>query len=226
MNPVTGPTQGQPRVRVIVAEDDPLARRLIKEHLQSAGMVVLAEAANGREAVELTLHYRPDVLLMDVVMPELDGVSALRRILDDAPEQVVVLLTNADDEEMGLLAIRTGAAGVLKKSMDVAALPTVVTVAHLGEAVISRRLATRLAEELRRTSEPGRGLRPVKGPLSSREWEVVDLMQAGKTVDEIADALVLARETVRSHVKNILRKLGVRSRNDAIAAAERLRQSR
>src|SRR3954451_3192112 len=87
-----------PRLRVIIADDDPFARRMIKDSLQRSGVVVIAEAQNGREAVELCLHYRPDVLLMDVVMPELDGIAATRRIVKEIPEQRVVLLTSAGEE--------------------------------------------------------------------------------------------------------------------------------
>src|SRR5918992_2165713 len=101
--------QRDDRIRAVVADDDPLARRMIKEALQRAGMVVIAEAQNGREAVELTLHYRPDVVLMDVVMPELDGIAATRRIIKEQPDRVIVILTSADDEEMGLLGLRAGA---------------------------------------------------------------------------------------------------------------------
>src|SRR5918994_7416945 len=99
------------RLRAIVADDDPLARRMIKEALQRAGIVVIAEAQNGREAVELTLHYRPDVVLMDVVMPELDGIAATRRIIKEQPDQLIVILTSADDDEMSMLGLRAGAAG-------------------------------------------------------------------------------------------------------------------
>jgi DNA-binding NarL/FixJ family response regulator len=99
------------RPRAIIADDDPFARRMIKEALQRADIVVIAEAQNGREAAELALHYRPEVVLMDVVMPELDGIAATRRILKEHPDQLVVILTSADDDEMGLLGLRAGAAG-------------------------------------------------------------------------------------------------------------------
>ena len=96
---------------------------MIKEALQRADVVVIAEAQNGRQAVELALHYHPDVVLMDVVMPELDGIAATRRITTDNPDQVVVLLTSADDDETGLLGLRSGAAGFLSKDVDVDVLP-------------------------------------------------------------------------------------------------------
>jgi two-component system, NarL family, response regulator LiaR len=213
------------RLRAIVADDDPLARRMIKEALQRAGMVVIAEAQNGREAVELTLHYRPDFVLMDVVMPELDGIAATRRIIKEQPDQVIVILTSADDEEMGLLGLRTGASGFLTKDVDIDVLPRALSGVLNGEAAISRRLSMRLVERLRRAPESVGGLRPVKSPLTPREWEVMDLIAQSLTTDQIADALVVSTETVRTHVKNILRKLEVRSREEAVVVAYGMRDA-
>jgi two-component system, NarL family, response regulator LiaR len=210
-------------LRAIVADDDPFARRMIKEALQRAGVVVIAEAQNGREAVELALHYRPDVVLMDVVMPELDGIAATRRIVKEQPEQVIVILTSADDDEMGMLGLRAGAAGFLTKDLDVDVLPRALHGVVTGEAAISRKLSMRLVEQLRRGPDSANGLRPAKSPLTPREWEVMDLLEQARTTDEIAETLVLSSETVRTHVKNILRKLEVRSREDAVAVVHRMR---
>jgi NarL family two-component system response regulator LiaR len=196
---------------------------MIKEALQQAGIIVIAEAQNGREAAELALHYRPEVVLMDVVMPELDGIAATRRIVKENPEQVVIILTSADDSEMGLLGLRAGAAGFLTKDVDIDVLPRALRGALSGEAVISRRMGMRLLEHLRRTDRDLTGLRPIKSPLTPREWEVVDLLADGMTTEQIARALVLSSETVRSHVKSILRKLNARSRDEALAAVQRMR---
>jgi NarL family two-component system response regulator LiaR len=218
--------QGAPRVdrpRAIVADDDPLARRMIKDALQRADVVVIAEAQNGREAVELALHYRPDVVLMDVVMPELDGIAATRRIIKEQPDQLIVILTSADDEEMGLLGLRCGASGFLTKDLDVDVLPRALHGVLTGEAAISRRLSMRLVEQLRRTPDTVGGLRPVKSPLTPREWEVMDLLAQSHTTEQIAETLVVSRETVRTHVKNILRKLEVRSREEAVVVAYGMR---
>ena len=102
---------GEP-MRVIVADDDPFARRMIKESLQRGGVIVVAEAPDGRQAVELTLFYRPDVVLMDVVMPEIDGISATRQIVQEIPDQLIVMLTSSDETEVGFhsLARPSGAA--------------------------------------------------------------------------------------------------------------------
>jgi NarL family two-component system response regulator LiaR len=210
-------------LRAIVADDDPFARRMIKEALQRADLVVIAEAQNGREAVELALHYRPDVVVMDVVMPELDGIAATRKIVKEHPEQVIVILTSADDDEMGLLGLRAGAAGFLTKDLDVDVLPRALQGVLTGEAAISRRLSMRLVEQLRRSPDRVGGLRPVKSPLTPREWEVMDLLAQSHTTEQIAETLVLSRETVRTHVKNILRKLEVRSREEAVVVAYGMR---
>jgi RNA polymerase sigma factor (sigma-70 family) len=210
------------RQHAIVADDDPFARRTIKDALRRAGIVVVAEARDGREAVEFCLHYRPHVVLMDVVMPELDGIAATRRILKQLPDQVIVLLTSADEEEVGLVGLRAGASGFLTKEVDIEVLPQALRGANRGEAVISRHFGMRLVEHLRRTPE-SRGFRPIGGPLTPREWEVMDLICERRTTEQIAEQLVLSPETVRSHVKHILRKLGSRSREEAITVAQRLR---
>jgi DNA-binding NarL/FixJ family response regulator len=213
------------RLRAVIADDDPFARRVIKDALQRAGVVVIAEARNGRQAVELALYYRPDVVLMDIVMPELDGIIATRQIIKQLPDQAVIVLSGTSDEEdeLGLQALRAGASGFLSKDLDIDALPRAMEGVRTGEAAISRKMTMRLIERLRRTAGGSAGLRPVKSPLTAREWEVIDHLQAGRSTEDIAKSLVLSTETVRSHVKNILRKLDVRSREDAVAVAEKMR---
>jgi len=210
-------------LRAVIADDDAFARRMIKDALQEAGILVIAEAQNGREAVELVLFYRPDIVVMDIVMPGTDGIAATRQIVKEIPEQRVVLLTSSDEEDMGLLGLRAGAVGFLTKDVDINVIPRALLSALEGEAVISRRLGMRLVEHLRQSPEGGAGLRPVKSPLTPREWEVVDLLYEGRTTDQIAETLVLSTETVRSHVKHILRKLGARTRAEAVEIAQRMR---
>jgi DNA-binding NarL/FixJ family response regulator len=214
-------------LRAVIADDDPFARRVIKDALQKAGVLVIAEARNGRQAVELALYYRPDVVVMDVVMPEMDGIVATRQIRKASPDQHVIVLTGAgeDDQELGLQALRAGASGFLSKDVEIDALPRALEGVRVGEAAISRKMTLTLIERLRETPNGSAGMRPVKSPLTAREWEVIDLLKASNTTDQIADELVLSTETVRSHVKNILRKLDVRSREDAVIAADRSRGS-
>ncbi len=211
------------QLRAIVADDDPFARRMIRDVLQRADIIVVAEAHNGREAVELCLHYRPDIVLMDVVMPELDGIVATRRIIKQMPDQLIVILTSSDEQDIGMLGLRAGAVGFLSKQFEIEMLPQALRGAVEGEAVISRRLGRQLIDHIRRQPEGAVGLRPVKSPLTPREWEVIDLLVEGKTTDKIAESLVLSSETVRSHVKNILRKLHANSREEAVTIAQRMR---
>jgi NarL family two-component system response regulator LiaR len=214
------------RLRAVIADDDPFARRVVKEVLERAGVIVVAEARDGQQAVELTLRHLPDVVVMDVVMPGFDGVMATRRIRRELPEQLVIVLTGADseDDELALLALRAGAAGFLSKDLEIEVLPRTIDALRRGQAAISRKLTLSLIERLRETPTGASGLRPVKSPLTAREWEVIDLLKASKTTDQIADELVLSPETVRSHVKNILRKLKVRSRQEAVAVADEMRK--
>src|SRR5690349_470978 len=210
-------------LRVIVADDDPLARRVVRDALEAGGIVVIAEASTGREAVELSLHYKPDVVLMDLVMPDGDGIQATRRILAREPNLEVVILTSSDDDDVGLVGLRAGASGFLNKRAGVDALPRALRGAVAGEAVVSRRLTMRLVDTMRRTRPDGTGIRPVRSRLTPREWEVLDLLCTGQSTDEIAATLVLSSETVRSHIKNLLRKLGVSSRQEAVKEAHRMR---
>jgi DNA-binding NarL/FixJ family response regulator len=216
----------QRKLRVIVAEDDPFARRTIKDALQRAGITVVGEADNGREAVDLVLRHRPDAVLMDIVMPELDGVAATRHIISEAPGQVIILVSRSDDEATGIASLRAGAVGFLTKDLDVDALPRAIEGAVRGEAVISRRLSMRLIERLRSVTGRAHSLRATRSSLTTREWEVIDLLAEGLTTDQMAESLHLSSETVRSHVKHILRKLDAPSRAEAVATAQCLRDAR
>jgi two-component system, NarL family, response regulator LiaR len=214
-------------LRAVIADDDPFARRLVKDVLERAGVIVIAEARDGRQAVELTLHHLPDVVVLDVVMPGFDGIWATREIRRQLPAQLVVVLTGAgsEDDELALLALRAGAGGFLSKELEIEALPRAVQALRQGQAAISRKLTLAVIERLREVPNGSSGMRPVKSPLTAREWEVIDLLKATRTTDQIAGELVLATETVRSHVKNILRKLDVRSREEAVVAADRMRSA-
>ena len=214
------------RLRAVIADDDPFARRVVRDVLERAGVIVIAEARDGRQAVELTLHHLPDVVVMDLVMPGFDGIMATRQIRRQLPEQLVIVLTGAgsDDDDLCLMALRAGAAGFLSKDLEIEALPRALEGLRHGQAAISRELTLSLIERLRETPGGTSGMRPVKSPLTAREWEVIDLLKESKTTDQIADELVLSPETVRSHVKNILRKLKVSSRQEAVAIADEMRK--
>jgi DNA-binding NarL/FixJ family response regulator len=211
--------------RAIIADDDALARRVVRDALQDAGIVVIAEAADGREAIELSAYYRPDVVLMDLVMPGVGGLEATRTLASEQPEVRVLVLSSADEDELGFLSVRMGAVGFLPKDTAVETLPRAVEAAARNEAVISRHMTMRLIHDMRRLREDGAGLRPVHSPLSRREWEVLDCLCEEWSTEQIADHMLVSVETIRTHVKSILRKLKVRSRAEAVAIARTIRSS-
>ena len=208
---------------MIVVDDDPFARRAMADALVKGGIAVIAEAGDGAEAVELAREHRPDVVLMDIRMPGMDGITATREIVRERPEQVIILVSAAQDDDLAVLGIRVGALGYVGKDVELAALPRLVGGALNGEAVVPRTLTRRLIEQLRLGPVAGEGFRPVHSPLTKREWEVLDLICQGRTTDEIADFFVVSIETIRSHIKHILQKLGVNSRAEAVAAVRRIR---
>lgn len=211
--------------RVLIADSDPLARRVVRDAVQDdAGFVVPAEASTGIEAVELARYYRPELALLEIALPEVDGIEATRRISKVAPEVRIVIFSFHDSEEAQLNALRAGACGFVSKEIDTARIPEALWSAMHGEAVLPRKTTMRLIECLRALPEGGIGMRPVTSPLTAREWEVLDLMTRGDDTKRIAEALVLSEDTVYSHVKNLLRKLGVHSRREAVRLATELRQ--
>ncbi|MDX6728851.1 MAG: hypothetical protein QOK49_3656 [Baekduia sp.] len=214
---------GRAAPRVVVVDDDKDLRGRLRAGLQDAGLVVIAEADNGRDAVALAAHFHPDVMIMDVVMANVDGLSATRQIVERAPSVRILLLTASDDLDLGMVGLRAGAAGHQIKGATVPEIVGAVQRMAAGEPVVGPDLTWRLIESLRSLPVGGQGLRPVRSRLTPREWEVLDLLCAGLTVDQISDELVLARDTVRTHVKRVLRKLGAHSQAEAVAIANRIR---
>jgi DNA-binding NarL/FixJ family response regulator len=213
------------RLRIVIADGDPLARRVIRDCLDAdRGFVVAAEAKDGVEAVELAVHYRPEVVLMEVGLPGLGGIEACRQIIARAPDVRVVMFSVPQERDIELRALRAGASGFLSKNLEIASLGRALRCVARGEAAVSRSLTSHLVQALRATSENGAGMRPIRSPLTTREWEVLDLICSGFTTHEIARDLYLTEDTVYSHTKSILRKLGVHSRAEAAIAAARLRQ--
>ena len=212
-------------VRVVIVDQDPLVRRIVRDALAGSGVSVVAEGADGREAVDLAARHRPDVVLTDIVLPEIDGPTAIRRIVSGSPLVRVIVFTGAKDAQTGITALKAGASGYVTKDLDLTALPRIVTAVAHGEAAVSRAFVSVLIDRLRTAPEGNVGLRPVRSPLTPREWEVLDLLCAGLSMEEVTDALVLSPETVRSHLQRAMRKLGVNSRDAALDAARELRAS-
>lgn len=205
----------------MVDADDALRGRL-RAALQADGQVVIAEAVNGRDAIDLAVHFRPEVVVMGLVATNGDWLTATRAIVDRVPAVRVLLLTARDELDIAMVGLRAGAAGHVTMGPGLAAA---VRRAAAGEPVVGPQLTWRLIERVRALPPGGLGVRPVRSALTPREWEVLDLLCAGLVIDEICDELVLARDTVRTHVKRLLRKLGAHSQAEAIEAANALRAS-
>jgi DNA-binding NarL/FixJ family response regulator len=185
--------------------------------LERDGLTVCAEVANASDAVEAALRERPDVCLLDVHMPG-GGTAAASMIGCHLPSTVILMLTVSHEGEDLFESLRQGARGYLLKEMDPAKLPVAVRAALQGEVTLPRALAGPLIDEFRdgaRARRPGRQPRD-RPELTRREWDVVELLSEGASTAEIAKRLFLSRITVRRHVSNILTKLGVSSREEAV----------
>jgi DNA-binding NarL/FixJ family response regulator len=212
----------QQRLRVLIADQDALARRMMHDVLQDAGLVVIGSAREGREAAELARHYRPDVLLVDIALPPAGGVDLIRHVVPILDTRIVTVSAAADVDEPVLAALHAGAIGHIDKDVDPEEFVRLVILASSGEAIIPSRVMPRLLELWREI--PAGGWRPLRSSLTTREWEIVDLLSEGASTEAIAERLVLSPTTVYTHVYRLLRKLGVHSRFEAVAAAHRLRQ--
>jgi DNA-binding NarL/FixJ family response regulator len=208
-------------VRVLLADDEALVRAGLRMILEAEpDLEVVAEAADGVEAIGLCRQVRPDVALVDIRMPRLDGIQAARRIAAD-PElrTAVVMLTTFDADEHVVEALRAGATGFLLKSMPRDQLVTAVRTATSGDSLLAPVLLRRLLDDFVRRA--GAAPTPVRGieDLTPREEEVLRLIARGLSNAEIADRLVLGEGTVKTHVARVLAKLGVRDRVQAVVAA-------
>jgi DNA-binding NarL/FixJ family response regulator len=226
LSPIAGPSAAPAcdAVRLVLVDRDSLARRAMREGITANGeFVVAAEAAQEVDAIAAVRRERPDLVLIDIGYPRLEGITVARELRRRIPAAQMVFCSITDDEDTAVRALATGAVGYVRKDLDYGPLSRALRGAIAGEAAISRQLARRLIEELYRQSEPRPKLRPAGGELTQREWEVLDLLIDGEGTVEIAQTLGLALETVRSHVKHVLRKLGVGTRGEAIEIARRLR---
>ena len=211
------------RTRVLVADGDSLARRAIREALGLAGFTVVAQAADIPQTVALAARYTPDVAVVDSDIQPAGGLAAVAAVSEVAPQTRVILLASNGHVDGALLAVTQGAAGYLARDIELDALGRAVEGVMKGEAAISRAMALRLVERVRALAGGANGMRPVRSGLTTREWEVVDLLKTGASTAQMAEALVISPDTVHSHVQHIMRKLGVHSRADAVALAERIR---
>jgi DNA-binding NarL/FixJ family response regulator len=203
--------RGKMSERILIVDDHPLTRDALSSLLGAGGFDVVGEAADGAEALELAHSLQPDLVLLDLSMPGLDGLSALPRLRAAAPGCEVVVLTASGTEDNLLAAIRGGAAGYLLKSEPPERIVAFLRGVANGEA------ARRLLDQLRAGGRLGGGVpNGIAQALSAREVEVLLLLDDHLSTDDIAKRLFISEHTVRSHVKSLLRKLGVSSRRDAL----------
>jgi DNA-binding NarL/FixJ family response regulator len=205
-------------IRVLVVDDHAVVREGLRTFLSlQDGIEVVGEAADGREAVAAAERERPDVVVMDLVMPRLDGVQAMRELRARVPRARVIVLTSFLDDDRLLPAIRAGAAGYLLKNVEPAELARAVRAADAGEALIDPVVAARLVDALADADE-----HRDEQPLTAREQEVLDLIARGYANKRIALELGIAEKTVKTHVGHVLAKLGVADRTQAALYATRV----
>jgi DNA-binding NarL/FixJ family response regulator len=208
-------------IRALIADDQQAVRAGFAALLETqADITVLATAANGEEAVQLCREHRPDIVLMDIRMPVLDGIAATRQICaaGDAGPRVLVL-TTFDLDEYVYDALQAGASGFLLKDAPPESLFEAVRVVAAGDALLAPVVTRRLIAEFARLRPPQRTRPEDLDALTRREIEILSLVAAGLSNHEIADRLVLSNETVKTHVSHILRKLALRDRAQAVVAA-------
>jgi two-component system, NarL family, response regulator LiaR len=204
-------------IRVLIVDDHSVVREGLRAFLElQDGFEVVGEAADGEEAIVSASRLRPNVILMDLVMPQLGGVAAMRRLREEVPDARVIVLTSFLDDDKLLPALRAGAAGYLLKNAEPQELARAVRAAHSGEAVLDPVVAARLVETLAAAD----GQEPLD-QLTSREREVLVLVGRGFSNKRIAKELGIAEKTVKTHVGHVLAKLGVTDRTQAAVVAVR-----
>lgn len=207
-------------IRVLVADDQALVRGGFRMILESQDDIeVVAEAEDGAQAVAQTRELRPDVVLMDVRMPVLDGIAATREIVAGDNAARVLVLTTFDRDEIVYDAMKAGASGFLLKSIPPAKLADAVRTVAGGEALLAPTVTRRLVEQFVRRPPPGQAIPPEVEELTEREREVLQLIARGDSNAEIAAALVVSEATVKTHVNRVFSKLGLRDRVQAVVLA-------
>ena len=197
---------------VILVDDHTMLRQGLRRALESEGIKVVAEAADGAEAIRLALEHKPDVVLMDVSMPGMDGVEAARRLVEADGRQHVVMLTMHIDRDVIDRAIRAGAVGYLTKDSSISEVILAIQLAANGDRPMSPRLAAAMLDEARRED----------ALISVREEEVLQLVADGFGTNEIAERLYISGKTVKNHLASIYEKLNARDRTQAVLMAVKM----
>jgi DNA-binding NarL/FixJ family response regulator len=207
---------GDAPMRVLLVDDHALVRSAIRQALEAPDIEVVGEASSAEELLAIGPELRPDLILLDIDLPGLSGITALRELAPRLPATRIVMLTVSSDHHDLLSAIRSGADGYLTKDLSGEALLRAVRGIRRGDLPMSRGHAALVVSHLARSSRGGGpGAEPVAELLTPRESEVLRLLAAGMTDREIATALAVSPRTVESHVSSVLRKLGVRNRAEA-----------
>ena len=207
--------------RLLVVDDVPLFRAGLASALKEAGFDVTGQAGDAEGAVAAAEGQQPDIVLLDVLMPGLSGLDVVEKITAVAPDACVVLLTGSESEEDVLSAIKSGARGYIVKDMPFPQLVDSIKAVENGGAVISPQMAGKLFDVCRQLLRHQELLQARKPTLTGRELEVLQLVARGKTSREIGNILFISENTVKNHIRNILDKLGLHSRNEAVLFAVR-----
>lgn len=209
-------------MKVLLVDDHPLVRDGIASLLAAKGLDVIGEASDGLDALHKARELRPDIILMDIRMPGMDGLEATRLIKTEMPEIKIVMLTVSDDDQDLFESIRSGAEGYLLKSMNGEQFLELLAGVDRGEAPMSPGLAAKILHEFAHSAGHRRqpkAVAPHRVVLTDREQDVLQLVVKGLSNKEIADALTISENTVKFHLKNILAKLHARNRTEAVAYA-------
>ena len=208
----------QERIRILIADDHAIVREGLRALIETEpGMDLVAEAADGLEAVAQARRWKPDVTLLDLLMPRMDGVEAIGAIKQEQPEACILVLTSFAEDEKVFPAIKAGARGYLLKDTPPPVLLQAIRDVHRGESSLHPTIARKLLQELNQPS----ALPPATDPLTEREVDVLRLVAQGLANEEIGERLFIAERTVRTHVSNILGKLHLANRTQAALYALR-----
>ena len=210
-------------IRLMLADDHRMLREGLRRSMEEEGFDVVGEAGNGDEAVRMAEALLPDLILMDVTMPEMDGVEATRQIRIVAPGVRVVMLTMHADQGVLADAIRAGACGYLVKDCSTEEIADAVRLAVSGETALSPQLAASMLDEVRRLDDAGAfGAASDERVISRREEEVLQLIADGCSTPEVAERLYISQKTVKNHLASIYQKLDARDRTQAVLQAVRM----